>query len=160
VIRWLRNMFRYLRSTISIKSRLVLIGLVWPLSRCRLHPSNRQPMPLTSHAAYAASRISSNLKGSTKEFGRLQAPQPRRPPQWILSRALTHRLRGRFNRCQQFDKCQDFLRHVSTLIPRRIFSSSLKSAIYRRSLITSLWPVGCLDLVCCRKTRAADFCHS
>jgi hypothetical protein len=29
---------------------------------------------MTSHAAYAASRISSNLKGSTKQFGWLQAP--------------------------------------------------------------------------------------
>jgi len=29
--------------------------------------------PLTSHAAYAAGRISSNLKGSTKQFGWLQA---------------------------------------------------------------------------------------
>jgi hypothetical protein len=28
---------------------------------------------MTSHAAYAASRISSNLKGSTKQFGWLQA---------------------------------------------------------------------------------------
>jgi hypothetical protein len=29
---------------------------------------------MTVHAAYAASRISSNLKGSTKQFGWLQAP--------------------------------------------------------------------------------------
>jgi hypothetical protein len=28
---------------------------------------------MTSHAAYSASRISSNLKGSTKQFGWLQA---------------------------------------------------------------------------------------
>jgi hypothetical protein len=31
--------------------------------------------PLTSHADYAAGRISSNLKGSTKQFGWLQASQ-------------------------------------------------------------------------------------
>jgi hypothetical protein len=37
-----------------------------------LHGNNRQPM--TSHAVYAASRISSNLKGSTKQLGWLQAP--------------------------------------------------------------------------------------
>jgi hypothetical protein len=30
---------------------------------------------LTSHAAYATSRINSNLKGSTKQFGWLQPPQ-------------------------------------------------------------------------------------
>ena len=30
--------------------------------------------PMTSHVVYAASRISSNLKGSTKQFGWLQAP--------------------------------------------------------------------------------------
>jgi hypothetical protein len=36
-----------------------------------LHGGNRQPM--ASHAAYAASRISSNLKGSTKQFGWLPA---------------------------------------------------------------------------------------
>jgi len=35
--------------------------------------SNRQPM--TFHASYAASRISSNLKDSTKQFGWLQAPR-------------------------------------------------------------------------------------
>ena len=39
---------------------------------CRLlYGSNRQRMTL--HAGYAASRISSNLKGSTKQFGWLQA---------------------------------------------------------------------------------------
>ena len=31
-------------------------------------------LPLTARAAYAASRISSNLKGTTKQFGCLQAP--------------------------------------------------------------------------------------
>jgi hypothetical protein len=30
-------------------------------------------LPLTARAAYAASRISSNLKGTTKQFGWLQA---------------------------------------------------------------------------------------
>jgi hypothetical protein len=39
----------------------------------QLHGSNRDPLTLTSHVVYAASRISSNLKGSTKQFGRLQA---------------------------------------------------------------------------------------
>jgi hypothetical protein len=29
---------------------------------------------MTSHVAYAASRISSKLKGSTKQFGWLQVP--------------------------------------------------------------------------------------
>jgi hypothetical protein len=32
-------------------------------------------LPLTARAAYAASRISSNLKGTTKQFGWLQASQ-------------------------------------------------------------------------------------
>jgi hypothetical protein len=31
-------------------------------------------LPLTARAAYAASRISSNLKGTTKQFGWFQAP--------------------------------------------------------------------------------------
>src|SRR6267378_1145549 len=39
----------------------------------RLHGSNRQPITLIARAAYAASRISSNLKGTTKQFGWLQA---------------------------------------------------------------------------------------
>jgi len=38
---------------------------------CRLLGSNRDP--LTFHNGYAARRISSNLKGSTKEVGWLQA---------------------------------------------------------------------------------------
>ena len=33
-------------------------------------------LPLTARAAYAASRISSNLKGTTKQFGWLHPPQP------------------------------------------------------------------------------------
>jgi hypothetical protein len=37
----------------------------------RLHRSNRHPMAL--HPGYAATRISSNLNGSTKQFGWLQA---------------------------------------------------------------------------------------
>jgi len=37
----------------------------------RLHRSNRHPM--TFHPGYAATRISSNLNGSTKQFGWLQA---------------------------------------------------------------------------------------
>ena len=45
-------------------SRLCLDG--------RLPGRDRQPMTL--HAGYAASRISSKLRGSTKQFGRLQAP--------------------------------------------------------------------------------------
>ena len=40
----------------------------------RLYGGNCQSMTLTSHAAYAASRISSNLRASTKQFGWLQAP--------------------------------------------------------------------------------------
>src|SRR5882724_4749834 len=39
----------------------------------RLHGSNRQPITLIARAAYAASRISSTLKGTTKQFGWLQA---------------------------------------------------------------------------------------
>src|SRR3984885_9434987 len=41
----------------------------------RLYGSNRQPMTFDlARAGYAASRISSTLKGSTKQFGWLQAP--------------------------------------------------------------------------------------
>jgi hypothetical protein len=39
-----------------------------------LHGSNRQPMTFDLDVVYAASRINSNLKGSTKQFGWLQAP--------------------------------------------------------------------------------------
>ncbi len=72
MIRLLRNMFRYLRRTISIKSRLVLIGLAtFPVSATR----KQSPTYAFDLARpYPASRISSNLKGSTKQFGRLQAP--------------------------------------------------------------------------------------
>src|SRR5712671_574982 len=39
------------------------------------HGSNRQPMTFDlARAAYAASRISSNLKGSTKQFGWSRQP--------------------------------------------------------------------------------------
>src|ERR1700730_15729171 len=41
----------------------------------RLHRSNRHPMTL--HPGYAATRISSNLNGSTKQFGWLQASATR-----------------------------------------------------------------------------------
>jgi hypothetical protein len=41
------------------------------LPNCR-YPEGSQPMTL--HAGYAASRISSKLNGSTKQFGWLQAP--------------------------------------------------------------------------------------
>jgi hypothetical protein len=36
--------------------------------------------PMTSHACYAASRINLTLKGSTKQFGTLQAPATIRVP--------------------------------------------------------------------------------
>jgi hypothetical protein len=49
---------------------LVMTGL----ANFRVVGSNRQPMTLS--ARYAASRISSNLKGSTKQFGWLRALEP------------------------------------------------------------------------------------
>lgn len=54
-------------------------GFIYRTCR-RLHESNCQPMTMTSHPSYAARRISSNLNGSTKQFGWLQ------PPATILSR--------------------------------------------------------------------------
>jgi hypothetical protein len=47
--------------------------------------------PMTSHVVYAASRISSNLKGSTKQFGWLQgsATKLKVEPQVLLSLSAT-----------------------------------------------------------------------
>jgi hypothetical protein len=60
-------------SAVGVKSRLHSRQQFFavPCGGGRLPGSNRQPM--TFHASYAASRISSNLKGSTKQFGWLQA---------------------------------------------------------------------------------------
>jgi hypothetical protein len=61
--------------TVSYRPELHSAHAAWPGER---HIASCPPLKIGwlsySHAAYAASRISSNLKGSTKQFGWLQAP--------------------------------------------------------------------------------------
>jgi len=54
----------------------------------RLRGSNPQPVTFGLFGVYAASRINSNLKGSTKQFGCLQAPATKPSSFQRLTRSL------------------------------------------------------------------------